>query len=274
MKVRLGQISYANALPVYWGFRDHKLPPFLEITQAPPSILNHLMAHDKLDISPVSSISYATHFNDWFIIPGLSIASRGRVMSVLLVRRLPLEQLSGKRVVVSEESETSVELLRLCLQRKHVFPLIERGTVTRSILDDPDVSGGLVIGDLALGLAGENPVNQKTDLGLSWKEWTGKPFVFALWAVRKQFAEKEPALVSQVIAALNTSRNEGLKALPIITAQASRKLGIDRKVMETYFRGLSYRLDPEHEDGLRLFFRLSQERGHLKGPVPLEYFKI
>jgi len=274
MKARLGQISYTNVLPVYWGLQDGNIPAFLDIKAAPPSTLNYMMAHDMLDISPVSSISYATHFDDWFIMPGLSVASRGSVMSVLLVSKFPFEQLSGKPVVVTKESETSVELLRLCLQRERVFPLIEQGTVTRSTLNDPNISGVLAIGDQALGLSDKNPGDHMTDLGLSWKKWTGKPFVFALWAVRKKFAEKEPALVSDAIEALKGSLEKGLSALTTISAQASKRLGINKDIMEAYFRGLSYGLDQEHEEGLRLFFRLSQERGHLKEPVPLEYFKI
>lgn len=269
----MGQISYTNVLPVYWGFRDGNLPAFLEMTAAPPSTLNRMITNNMIDISPVSSISYAINCNDWLIVPGLSIASRGPVMSVLLLTRIPRARLSCKRIMVSEESETSVELLRLCLQREHVFPLIEQGTITRSTLNDPDISGHLVIGDLALALAAETPENQKTDLGAYWREWTGKPFVFALWAVRKQFAKKEPSLVSDAIAALKASLENGLSSLSTISAHASEKLGIEKGVMETYFRGLCYSLDDDQKRGLQLFFRLSRERKYLRQPVFPEYFK-
>jgi len=272
VKVRLGQISYVNVLPVYWGFRERNLSAFLDITTAPPRILNRMLRNTMIDISPVSSISYVQNCNDWLIIPGLSIASRAAVMSVLLLHRIPFGRLSRKRIMVSDESETSVELLRLCLRREHVFPLIEQGTIRRSMLDDPDISALLVIGDLALELAGEIPANQKTDLGSYWREWTGKPFVFALWAVRKEFARKEPSLVRDAVAALKASLEKGLRSLSVISAHASEKLGMDTDVMEAYFKGLSYELDQEHEEGLRLFFDLSRERGSLKDPVPLEYF--
>jgi chorismate dehydratase len=272
MKVRLGQISYTNVLPVYWGFREKKLPSFLKITEAPPRTLNHLLANDMLDISPVSSISYAKYFNKLVIVPGFSIASRGPVMSVLLLSKAPMKDLTGRRVVMSEESETSVELLQLCLRHEGVFPLIEQGQIRPHVLDDPGISGVLLIGDLALRLANINRVRHKTDLGLFWKEWTGKPFVFAVWAVRRQFAAQEPALVAETIAALSSSRNEGLASLSAISGQTSRQLGISKHVMEAYFRGLSYSLDKEHEEGLRLFFNQAREMGHLEHRVPLEYF--
>ena len=272
MKVRLGQISYANDLPVYWGFREARLPWFLEITEAPPSALNKMLATGMIDISPVSSISYAHHFKEWLIVPEFSIASRGRVMSVLLLSRVPLEQLTGRRIMVSEESETSMELLRLCLRRSHVFPRIEQRKISPAMLDDESICGILAIGDTALQWDNEIRTLHKTDLGLSWKQWTGKPFVFAVWAVRRQFAEQEPELVSKTISALAKSRNEGLASLSVISEQVHRQLGINKDVMETYFRGLSYGLNKENEQGLRLFFRLSWERGYLREPVSLEYF--
>ena len=272
MKVRLGQISYTNVLPVYWGFRQKQLPSFVKITEAPPSTLNHLLANDMIDISPISSISYAKHFEKLIIIPGFSIASEGPVMSVLLLSKAPMKDLSGRRIVMSEESETSIELLQLCLRHEGVSPQIEPGRVDQHVIDDPKISGVLVIGDLALRLANEDRLPQKTDLGLFWKQWTGKPFVFAVWAVRRQFAEREPGLVAETIAALSGSRNEGLASLPAISMATSRQLGISEQVMEAYFRGLSYRLDKEHEKGLRLFFERAREIGHLEHRVPLEYF--
>ncbi|MGC5412947.1 MqnA/MqnD/SBP family protein, partial [Streptomyces sp. DT225] len=39
---------------------------------------------------------------------------------------------------------------------------------------------------------------QVHDLGAMWKEWTGLPFVFAVWAARKDYLAAEPAAVKQV----------------------------------------------------------------------------
>lgn len=273
MKVRLGQISYTNILPVYWGFRDGNIPPTLDITLAPPSTLNRMIATNMLDIiSPISSISYASNFTDWLIVPGLSIASMGAVMSVLLLIWVPFTRLSGEKIVVTDESETSVELLNLCFQRANVSPLLQQGRVTDDTLHDPAIAGSLVIGDQALGLSMKKHDFHITDLGSCWMEWTGKPFVFALWAVRKRFVKKEPTLASEAIVALKASLEEGLASLSTISAQASARLGIAKDTMETYFRGLSYNLDEDHLQGLRLFFRLSREWGYLKEPVPLEFF--
>ncbi len=273
MKVRLGRISYTNVLPVYWGFRDGNIPPFLDITAAPPRTLNRMMANSMLDISPVSSISYARNCNDWLIVPGLSISAGGPVMSVLLLSRMPLDKLSDEKIILSEESEASVELLKLCFQNRNVFPRFQQGRITSETLHDPGIAGTLVIGDQALRLSMKKHDLHITDLGSCWMEWTGKPFVFGLWAVRKQFAAKDPALVSHAIEALRTSLAEGLASLSAISAQASEELGIARENMETYFRGLSYALDEEHAQGLQLFFRYSRKRGFLKEPVSLSYFQ-
>jgi len=273
MKVRLGKISYRNVMPVYWGFDQGGLPPFLEITAAPPSTLNAMIGSDTLDISPVSSLSYARYFNHWLILPGLSIASKGRIMSVLLLSRVSLDRLSGSRILVSSESETSVELLKLCLQREGVTPLFEQDKITASMLIDHSISGILVIGDLALKWGLENIMPYKTDLGLYWQDWTDEPFVFALWAVRKQFAEDHPDLVSKTILSLQDSLKTGLASLSAVSKKAGRELGIKENIMMAYFKGLSYHMEAGHEQGLRYFFRLLKENGYIDGPVPLRFFE-
>ena len=271
MKVKLGRISYQNVMPVYWGLR-RELPAFVEITAAPPSELNAMLAEGIIDISPVSSISYALNMKDWLIVPDLSIASGGRVRSVLFFSREPLARLSGKRVAVSSESATSVMLLKICLQREGIFPRFVQKELHEDILGDRKVSGVLAIGDRALKWGLSDVMPFKTDLGLYWNEWTGKPFVFALWAVRKRFALEHAELVRQTIEALKASRDQGLAALSHISKQAAVEMGLPEAVMKSYFKGLSYHLDGELEAGLRLFFDLSRQMGAIEGPVSLHHF--
>jgi chorismate dehydratase len=271
MKVRLGRISYQNVMPVYWGLRRN-IPPFLEMTVAPPSSLNRMLTAGFIDISPVSSISYAVNRKDWLIVPGLSISSRGPVRSVLLLSREPMKRLSGKRIVLSNESATSVTLLKLCLQREGVSPLFEQGEVNEETLRNPEVSGVLAIGDKALRWGRTERMAFRTDLGSYWDQWTGKPFVFALWAVRKPFAEKHADLVKQTIEALKSSRDRGLASLSAVSQQAAGEMGLPKPVMESYYKGLSYHLDDERKQGLRLFFHLSRQTAAVKEPVFLRYF--
>jgi len=272
MKVRLGRISYQNVLPVYWGLRRN-IPSFLEMTTAPPSSLNRMLAEGFIDISPVSSISYAANMKDWLIVPDLSIASRGRVMSVILLSREPLDRLSGKRIVLSDESATSVTLLKLCLRREGVCPVFEQGKLNEEILRDPRVSGVLAIGDKALRWGRTDEMPFKTDLGSYWDKWTGKPFVFALWAVRKPFASEHADLVKQTVQALKSSRDEGLASLSVISRQAAGEMEFPEPFMESYFKGLSYRLDEVQKQGLHLFFDLSGQIAEVKEPVSLRYFE-
>ena len=131
MKVRLGKISFANCRPVYYGLNNGLRPPWLDLSSAPPTALNGMLSNSELDISPVSSVAYAKHAEDWLIIPSISIASRGDVMSVILVSTLPLRSLDGEKVITTTDSETSVELLRLCLEREGAKPVFEPGIVER-----------------------------------------------------------------------------------------------------------------------------------------------
>ena len=86
--IRIGRISYVNVDPIYYGLDRLEGAQNIDIISAPPAELNALMASNQLDISAVSSVAYARHQDDWLLIPGLAIACRENVMSVLLVGNL------------------------------------------------------------------------------------------------------------------------------------------------------------------------------------------
>ena len=66
-----------------------------------------------MDISSVSTSAFARHSDQWMLLPDLSISCYGRVLSVLLVSRHPFEELQKKTVLLTEESATAVDLVKL-----------------------------------------------------------------------------------------------------------------------------------------------------------------
>jgi chorismate dehydratase len=159
-------------------------------------------------------------------------------------------------VLRTSSSRTSVLLLELlCRHRWRVAP---RFATVRA---EPRDLGALaqfpheavlVIGDAALLLAAEGHYPIEVDLGLAWKEWTGLPFVFAVWAARRR---ADQAMVREVHARLDESRAWGLAHLDLLADQAWATTGIPRDVCRAYLGDLDYSFSYRHLAGLTDFFR-------------------
>ena len=271
--VRVGRISYMNVAPVYYGLNNGHKPPWMEMVCAPPSTLNAMLAAGELDVSPVSSAAYARHQNDWLLLPDLPISCFGEVMSVLLVSRRPLADLSGKRVILTRESATAAALTRYLLSSIGITPRYETGRI-RCLQDLPaDADAALVIGDAALKGKWRACFDHVRDLGSWWQEWTGLPFVFALWAVRRSYAETRPEWVRAVVDQFRRSRCEGARNIQEIRCDASARLGIQTEICRRYYDRLHYSLNGLQIRGLERFFAGLRREGLIPEPVTLSFFQ-
>lgn len=254
--MRLGRIPYINCYPVYGAIdRGHVAMP-AELVSATAADLNNLLAAGELDVSAVSAVEYARHAPSYHLLPDLAITCDGPVHSVMLFSRLPVTELDGRSVLRTTSSHTSVLLLELlCRHRWGVAPRFA------SVRAEPSDLGGLerfphdavlVIGDAALLLAAQRTYPHAVDLGLAWKEWTGLPFVFAVWAARR---EADAERVRTVHRRLLESRTWGLAHLDELATDASRATGVDRTTCRDYLGTLDYALGPRHLEGLTTFFR-------------------
>ncbi|MGQ0765173.1 MAG: menaquinone biosynthetic enzyme MqnA/MqnD family protein [Gemmatimonadota bacterium] len=258
--MRVGRIPYINCFPVY-GAMDRGLIELAgggELTTGVPSRLNELMAAGQLDVSVVSAVEYARASRRYLLLPDLAISCDGPVRSVLLFARRPAGELTGRRVIVSRSSMTSLALLELLFES--VWRASPEFVAGDAELQDVDAfeaeehDARLVIGDAALLLrdgprAGTYPFVY--DLGAEWKSWTGLPFVFALWVAQRS---TPPAESLGVHASLIASRDWGLANLDLLSGQAARQTGVDRKTCRAYLDGLDYGLGMEYLAGLTEFF--------------------
>jgi len=272
--VNLGRISYINVAPVYYGLDNGLKPDWLNIVSAPPSILNDMMAKNELDISPVSSVAYAKHQDEWLLLPDLSIACFGRVMSVILVSKKPFENLTNNKVIITDKSAAAAELLKLLFSIKRVKPVFETMPIQCPDEIKKFADAALIIGDKALKEKWHVHFDHIYDLGQMWLELTGLPFVFALWVVRKSFADKKPEVVSSIIKLFNISKKQGKKNLEDIAAKASEILGIDIDICRKYYELLNYNLDPLQFKGIRTFFDKLYHEKILPQKVQLRFFEI
>jgi chorismate dehydratase len=281
----VGRIPYVNCYPVYGAVDRGVVRLDAELVDGTPTALNARMAAGALDVSVVSAVEYARDSHRYVLLPDLAISCDGPVRSVMLFAARPATELGGRRVLVSRSSMTSVALLELLFE--HVWrctPLFvpadaEVADVER--FGDEEHDARLVIGDAALllgaareagaaetqslvpgtgvsgtwyqGLHATIPAYPHVyDLGTMWKEWTGLPFVFAVWVAQRTVPVAEALALH---AGLIASRDWGLTHLPQLVAQASAATGVSRRACAEYLSGLDYRLSYPHLAGLTDFFR-------------------
>ncbi len=272
--INVGRISYMNVAPVYYGLDNGMKPAWMNMLSAPPSLLNTMLANGELDISPVSSVAYARNQDDWLLLPDLSISCFGKVMSVILVSKYPLNQLTDKKVILTEESATAAALLRLLFSFKKIKPYFETGKIRYTDdLRQNDVGAALVIGDAALKEKWQKEFDYVFDLGEMWWNLTELPFVFALWAVRKSFAEKKSESVLSVTEYFHISKHKGLMNIREIIPAASAKLNLSADICRDYYSHLHYDLNPLQIKGLETFFKGLYEERIISKPVSLSFFE-
>ena len=270
--VNLGRISYMNVAPVYYEIDKCPKLDWLNIVSAPPSILNNMMAKNELDISPVSSVAYAKNQDEWLLLPDLSISCFGRVMSVILVSKKPFEKLTNNKVIITDKSAAAAELIKLLFSIKRVTPIFEIMPIQCPDEVKKHAEAALIIGDKALKEKWHVHFDHIYDLGQMWLELTGLPFVFALWAVRKSFADKKPEVVSSIIKLFDISKEQGKKNLEDIAGKASEILGINIDICRKYYELLNYNLEPLQLKGIKTFFDKLYHEKILPQKVQLRFF--
>ena len=258
--MRVGRIPYINCYPVY-GAIDRKIVALdAKLVDGIPTALNRAMAAGSLDVSVISAVEYARDAARYLLLPDLAISCDGPVRSVMLFSRRRAETLDAARVLVSRSSMTSVALLRLMFEQvwrsEPVFVPsdAEISDLVRAGTEPHDAR--LIIGDAALlltsgasELAADYPFVY--DLGAVWKDWTGLPFVFAVWVAQRTTAV---AGALAVHAQLIQSRDWGLAHLEQLAAQAAAATGVTGRAALEYLSGLDYGLRYEHLAGLTAFF--------------------
>jgi chorismate dehydratase len=241
-----------------WDFEHGKADENFDIAYTLPSQCAAELARGAADIGIIPAAAYATIPN-LSILPGVAIASKKAVRSILLVSRKPLDAINI--VALDSSSLTSVALTRVLFEK-----CWGGGRDFTSLPPDLDVmlsthDAALLIGDPALKV--DRSQYQTWDLADEWNRFTGKPFVFAFWAVT-QSAAKESS--SDLAAIFQQSRDHGL--LPASLAQIAStwapKLDLTENAVHQYLtENIHYYLDEPCLDGLRLFYRYANECGVL-----------
>lgn len=256
--LRISAISFLNTAPLMWDFEHGEtatqLSQFFEIGYTVPSRCAEELKTGLADIGIIPAAAY-TGIPGLVIIPNVAIASKNAVRSILLISKVPLEKI--RSVATDDSSRTSAALVEIFL-RKFVGtnPGFRRQkAVLEEMLQWHDAA--LLIGDPALVANTEG--YYVYDLAEQWRRWTGRPFVFAFWAVRKSsIAGLNPELDLPRI--FQESRDHGLHHMEEIVAAWSPRLGLPASVIREYLtRNIDFSLDRENLEGLQLFYRYAAE---------------
>ena len=263
MVPRLGHIAFLNVLPLTYALA-HGAAEGLEILRATPAQLNGRLEAKHLDVSGVSSITYARHADDLVLLPDVCIASDGDVRSVLLVSRVPAEEIGTQRVLLSDKSASSHALLKIILHRAYdAAPAYEIRALTP---DDPVPAGAtasMFIGDDALELYHHPPEGIHIyDLAREWKQLTGARMVFGVWAAARSFAAAYPEELRMVHGRIAAAfRHWDTVKEAAIGAVLSDGRFTRAQLTEYLGRAVVWQLDAETLAGLRLFYQYAAEDG-------------
>lgn len=265
MTYRIATVSFLNAWPLVDAL-DELAPDEARVISAVPSVLAELLHADEADAALIPVV-------EWFrgagekLVPGVGIAADGPVESVKLFSRVPPTDI--RHVAVDRGSRTSVALLRILFADLYDvqpdFKVLEPRVET--LLEDHDAA--LVIGDRCFAAErrflteGRHDVH-RIDLAETWREMTGLPFVFAAWALGRNFVaradEREVAALGDLLA---RAAAEGVTRLDALAARAAGegRLGpggvSSAAAIRDYFgNSLRYELGERELAGLKRFHTL------------------
>ncbi len=262
MPLRVGIVNYLNSKPLAWSFLKGLHQDVLQAEYDSPAEVAERLAAGRLDVGLIPSIE-VQRIPGLRLLPGLCVAATREVRSVLLVLGRPVEQI--ERVALDLNSRTSAALVRILLQDRYgrAPQCITAPPVLDRMLAEADAA--LLIGDPALRV--DRQRYRVLDLAAEWRQLTGLPFVFAVWAVRKEV--DLPGLEVYFEDSLAT----GLAELEELIGGASRELGLDAgELRRSLTENLSFRLGREELAGLEEFFRRAREHGLIAGLRPIEFW--
>jgi chorismate dehydratase len=270
-RLRISAISYLNPAPLMWDFEHGRVGEVFDISYTLPAQCAASLRDGSADIGIIPAAAYCS-IPGLAIIPGVAIASRRAVRSILLVSKVPLDKI--RTIALDTSSMTSVALTKV------LFAKWWGGERTFSAMA-PDIArmleqhdAGLIIGDPALQIDRSRYVT--FDLAEEWIRFTGKPFVFAFWAVR-QVALRDAASDTDLPALFQQSRDHGLAPENVnrIAREWAPRLGLTEAAVGDYLTySIHYSLDAECLAGLQLFYRYAEECGALPQAAPLQFLEV
>lgn len=288
-KLRISVVEFLNTAPLAWGFTDGPLSGKYDLSFAVPSLCAEALRRGQADIGIIPAIEYQ-RMDGMVALPGMAIASKNEVRSLLVVAKKPVEL--AKRIALDTSSRSTVALVRmLAAEHWKIAPeFIDAAPEPAEMLRAADAA--LVIGDPALEislkmdmLSGKSPSGEQCcqgdpddmpvpgfeslfvyDVVHQWRQLTGHPSVLAIWVGRRE------AITPEVLADFLASKKYGQQHVREIAEAASIKLDLPPRALERYLtENINFDLDEENLAGLRIYFDKAAAAGLIPRARPIEF---
>ncbi|MCX8034078.1 MAG: menaquinone biosynthesis protein [Thermodesulfovibrio sp.] len=259
MRLKVGWIQYANVYPIFYVLqKEGLLTEDIHLVRGVPSQLNWALRNDLIDISPSSSVEYLLNKELYDYVDGICISSKEYVGSVLFFSDHDLERIDGEKILLTEQSAVSHLLLRIILEKfRGLRPLYDISAAPHT------GESFLLIGDDALRYRKLNYGKKVYDLANLWYQYTGLPFVFALWIVRKEITNPENELYSiyirlkdRLLYARNKCRTYFQE---MIGDFYLRDFMTEEEILYYWRENMEYELTEKHKESLNLFEKYLRE---------------
>lgn len=257
--LRIVGVRYLNSRPLLAGLEEGMAAPFeVQFATAEPAACAQALSSGVADAAlvPVAALPLLPAAR---VVPGLGVGCRGAVTSVLLLTKVPPERI--RRLAAHTASLTSVALARLLLaERWGARPLVVPARPPLAeMLAEADAA--VLIGDPALATVGASGLLE-IDLGRAWQEWTGLPFVFAVWAAA---SATSPAVDALLDASLRHAEGDWERLVAHWAALHRLPVPQVRRYLTDI---LHFRLDGEDARAIQEFLRRAAVAGVMPALAP------
>jgi len=275
LRPRVGHIQFINCFPLFYGLIEKKFLLEVDLIKGNPSDLDRMLKDNLLDLAPIPSIAYARNYQEYVIMPEISISCDGDVKSIYLFSKVPIEELGGKKVALTNISATSQALLRIIMAKKY-------GAAPEYFSSSPELGAMLLEADAAL-LIGDDALRAKYkqdprlcvyDLGQEWKQMTGLPMVFSVWAIRRDFARRRIDQVKLIKDTFVESMNYSLDHIEDVAEKAAHWETFPAEYLVDYFASLRFDFDQRKQEGLMRYYQEACGMGLIQEVPPLDIVEV
>lgn len=246
MTLRIGHLPYLHAEPFYVDMRRRGLA----LVETVPRAAAVAAAHGDIDAGPVPLVDCVGLEDRFESVAGFCLASLQHAGSTLLFSTKPIAALGGASIGITDEASTARQLLQVLLRLKYQV--------------QPAAYGPLQASHDAFLLIGNEGLRQRLgapgflftyDLGAEWHAWTGLPFVFSRWMVRREVSPRDRALLEE---ALYTGLEEGVDALCQLSDPRPDLIMLPRDIA-TYIQGWRYYIGRSEQQAIDRFQHYLQQ---------------
>jgi chorismate dehydratase len=254
-KIRISAVSYLNTVPFAYGIRNSEIYNHISLSMDIPSVCAEKLIHSKVDLGLVP-VAALLEMKEYHIVSDYCIGAEGPVQSVMLMSQVPLHEI--KSIYLDYQSATSVLLNRILALKfwKLDVEWLPSGPGYEDKIKD--TTAAVIIGDRVF--TNRNKYAYKFDLAEEWKNFTGLPFVFAVWASNIK-------LPSEFINSFNDALSYGLAHKAEALKEWKNNIPSDLNALDYLENNISYNMNDQKKKAMELFLSYARE---LKKPTQAE----